>query len=131
MHRAGGELLPVYLHCSDEEIARRIGNPDRVQRRKTSSVEALNAFRTVYNDAAVPRANCLKLDSGTKSAKATALDIVRHFGVTSKASATPRCRPRIVTATAGRGRCVRPSALRSSPPPSAWRRACLLLRSSA
>jgi hypothetical protein len=76
-----GELLPVYLYCSDEEIARRIGNVDRVQRRKTSSMEALNAFRTVYNDAPVPRPDCLKIDSGAKSADATALQIVRHFGL--------------------------------------------------
>ena len=78
---AGGELLPVFLHCSDEEIARRIGNADRVERRKTSSMEALNAFRAIYNDAPVPRDNCFKIDSGARSAKATALEIARHFGL--------------------------------------------------
>ena len=78
---AGGELLPVFLHCFDEEIARRIGNADRVERRKTSSMEALNAFRAIYNDAPVPRDNCFKIDTGARSAEAIALEIARHFGL--------------------------------------------------
>ena len=41
MRRRGGELLPVFLHCSREEAVRRIGNPDRVERRKMTSAEAL------------------------------------------------------------------------------------------
>jgi len=28
MQRHGGEVLPVFLHCSREEAARRVGNPD-------------------------------------------------------------------------------------------------------
>jgi len=81
MLRTQGELLPVYLHCSDEEIARRIGNVDRAQRRKTSSMRALNAFRTVYNDAPVTRPDCFKIDTGAKSAGATAREIARHFAL--------------------------------------------------
>ena len=41
MQRHGGELLPVFLHCSREEAMRRVGNPDRVERRKMASGEAL------------------------------------------------------------------------------------------
>src|ERR1700722_12885123 len=37
----GGELLPVFLHCSREEAARRVGNPDRAERRKLTSAEIL------------------------------------------------------------------------------------------
>jgi chloramphenicol 3-O-phosphotransferase len=77
--RTHGELIPVFLHCPDEEIARRIGNPDRVQRRKTSSMEALSAFRTHYDDAPVPRAECLKINSAAGSAEATAREIIQHF----------------------------------------------------
>ena len=40
MQRRGGELLPVFLHCSREEAMRRVGNPDRVERRKMASGEA-------------------------------------------------------------------------------------------
>jgi hypothetical protein len=74
-----GELLPVFLYCPDEEIARRIGNVDRAQRRKTSSMEALSAFRSAYNDAPVPRSDCLKIDTGANSADATAREIAHHF----------------------------------------------------
>src|SRR5437879_3697609 len=41
MQRHGGELLPVFLHCSREEAMRRVGNPDRVERRKMTSGENL------------------------------------------------------------------------------------------
>ena len=82
MQRNGGELLPVFLYCSEQEIARRIANPDRVARRKTASMEALNSFRLVYNDAPVPRANCLKLNSEVRSAASTAEEIIRNFGLT-------------------------------------------------
>jgi hypothetical protein len=77
--RAYGELLPVFLHCAEPEIVRRIGNPDRVLRGKTSSVEGLRQFRIHYNDAPVPRANCLKLDSGARTPEDTAREIIRHF----------------------------------------------------
>jgi hypothetical protein len=81
MQRNDGELLPVFLYCSDEEIARRISNADRIERRKTASMEALNSFRLVYNDAPVPRANCLKLNTEVRSAESTAEEIIRSFGL--------------------------------------------------
>jgi chloramphenicol 3-O-phosphotransferase len=81
MLHARGELLPAYLHCADDEIARRIGNADRVRRRKTSSMAALEEFRTQYNDAPVPREGCLKLDSAARSAEETAREIARHFAL--------------------------------------------------
>jgi hypothetical protein len=81
MLHARSELLPVYLRCSDDEIARRIGNADRVLRRKTSSMEALEEFRVLYNDAPVPRDGCLELDSAARSAEGTAREIVRRFGL--------------------------------------------------
>jgi hypothetical protein len=44
-------------------------------------MEALNAFRAIYNDAPVPRDNCFKIDTGARSAEAIALEIARHFGL--------------------------------------------------
>jgi hypothetical protein len=79
MKRHGGELLPAFLHCSEDEIMRRVGNPDRVERRKVASLEGLNRFRATYNDSPVPRANCIKLDTAQRPADLTALEIVRHF----------------------------------------------------
>jgi chloramphenicol 3-O-phosphotransferase len=81
MGRHGGELLPIFLHCSEDEIARRIGNADRAERRKITSMEGLNRFRAGYNDAPVPRTDCLMLDTTARPADATAREIVRHFGL--------------------------------------------------
>lgn len=41
VQRRGAKLLPVFLHCSREEALRRVGNPDRVARRKIISGEHL------------------------------------------------------------------------------------------
>ena len=81
LRRRGGELLPVFLHCSRQEAARRAGNPDRVERRKLTSPEALMRDFDRYDFAAVPRADCLKLDTGSRPAEATAWEIVGHFGL--------------------------------------------------
>jgi hypothetical protein len=81
VQRDGGELLPVFLRCSEEEIMQRIGNADRVERRKISSMDGLNRFRLEYNDAPLPRDNCLLLDTTSRTAEAVARDIVRRFAL--------------------------------------------------
>ena len=81
VQRRGGELLPVFLHCSREEALRRVGNPDRVERRKISSGDHLIRELDCYDLTAVPRHDCLKLDTGTNPAEVTAEAIVRHFGL--------------------------------------------------
>jgi hypothetical protein len=81
MQRHGGELLPVFLHCSREEAARRVGNPDRVERRKMTSEESLNRYLDSYKFSPVPRPDCLTLDTEVKPAEATAQEIVRQFGL--------------------------------------------------
>jgi hypothetical protein len=81
MQRHNGELLPVYLHCSREEAARRVGNPDRVERRKMTSQESLIRDIDKYKFSPVPRSDCLKLDTEIKSADLTAREIIRHFSL--------------------------------------------------
>ena len=81
MRRHGGELLPVFLHCSREEAARRVGNSDRVERRKLTSVESLMRDFDRYDFSPVPRADCLTLDTEAKPAEATAREIIAHFGL--------------------------------------------------
>jgi hypothetical protein len=80
MQRHGGELLPVFLHCSREEAARRVGNPDRVERRKITSGESLTKYLDAYSFTAVPRP-CLTLDTEVRPAEATAQKIISHFGL--------------------------------------------------
>jgi hypothetical protein len=81
VQRHGGELLPVFLHCSREEALRRVGHPDRVARRKISSGEYLIRELDRYDLTAVPRPDCLKLDTGTNAADVTAQKIIEHFGL--------------------------------------------------
>ena len=83
MQRHGGELLPVFLHCSREEAARRVGNPDRVERRKMTSQEVLFRDLDNFRFPPVPRSDCLKLDTGARSAEATAQEIISHFGLST------------------------------------------------
>ncbi|WP_156179790.1 hypothetical protein [Bradyrhizobium sp. LTSPM299] len=79
VERRGGQLLPVYLKCSTEEIVRRIGTPDRAARRKMISETGVQQFIDQHAVSPVPRRNCLVLDSEANSAEANALAIKRHF----------------------------------------------------
>ena len=79
----GGELLPVFLHCSREEAVRRVGNPDRAERRKMVSGESLIKFLDSHEFTSVPRPNCLTLDTEANSAETTAQYIISHFGITA------------------------------------------------
>src|SRR3982074_748452 len=81
MQRRGGELLPVFLHCSREEAARRVGNADRVEWRKRTSQEGLFRDLDNFRFPPVPRSDCLKLDTEVMSADLNAQEIVRRFGL--------------------------------------------------
>jgi hypothetical protein len=81
MQRHGGELLPVFLHCSREEAARRVGNPDRIERRKMTSAASLMRDLDRYKFTPVPRTGCLIFDTEARSAETTAREIVKHFGL--------------------------------------------------
>ena len=81
MRRHGGELLPVFLRCSREEMIRRVNNAGRAERGKISSEQGLDRFLVQHNLVPVPRADCLVLDSEARSADATAQDIIRHFAL--------------------------------------------------
>ena len=83
MQRHGGELLPVFLHCSEAEARRRVGNTDRAERRKVTSAQGLADFVGKFNITPVPRADCLMLDTEARSADATAQEIIRHFRLDS------------------------------------------------
>ncbi|KWV44787.1 hypothetical protein AS156_02075 [Bradyrhizobium macuxiense] len=77
--RHGGELLPVFLKCSTEEIVRRVATPDRAARRKLMSETGVRQFLDEHTVSAVPRQNCLVLDSEANSAETNAQAIIRRF----------------------------------------------------
>jgi hypothetical protein len=80
VERSGGQLLPVFLRCAKAEAIRRVGNPDRKNRRKMTSVESLEAFLE-QNLTQVPRNDCLVLDTGVNAPGTTASRIIQHFGL--------------------------------------------------
>jgi hypothetical protein len=76
-----GQVLPVFLQCSVDEIARRVGNKDRAMRNKLTSEQGARDVMAQYRIAQVPRPDCLVLDSEARSAGDNADEIIRHFGL--------------------------------------------------
>lgn len=81
VHCQGGELLPVFLDCPTAEIARRVGNPDRVARGKMASEHSARDFMARHRISAVPRSSCLALDSEANAADVNADRIIRNFNL--------------------------------------------------
>jgi hypothetical protein len=81
VRRGDGEVLPVFLQCSVDEIVRRVGNNDRATKNKMTSRKGARDFMDRYRIAPVPRPNCLVLNSETRSAEVNAQEIIRHYGL--------------------------------------------------
>ena len=81
VQRHGGQLLPVFLQCSTDELVRRIANADRVARKKMASEQSVRAFMAQHRVCAVPRPTCLLLDSEANDPDTNANAIVEHFGI--------------------------------------------------
>jgi hypothetical protein len=82
VQRRGGQLLPVFLQCSVDEVVRRVRNNDRVMRNKMISEESARDFMEKHRVGPVPRPNCLVLDSEAGSAAVNAQEIIRHYALT-------------------------------------------------
>lgn len=81
VEEGGGQVLPVFLSCERQEVLRRLGNADRIERGKVTTPAAFDAFLAGLDVVAVPRSDCLALDSGKATAERTAEEIARHFGL--------------------------------------------------
>lgn len=75
LEREGGRLLPVYLRCDPIELERRVGNPDRREVGKITSIPKLRHTLAEWNCIAMPRENCITVDtsSGTPRESAAAI----------------------------------------------------------
>jgi hypothetical protein len=82
VQRNDGQVLPVFLRCAVDEIARRIGNPDRAIKNKLTSEQSVRDLMERYSIVPVPRSDCLVLDSEARSADENAEAIIGHFGLT-------------------------------------------------
>ncbi len=81
MRQYDGEMLPVFLHCPQEEALRRVGNRDRVERGKLTSAEGLIDFLNDRDFTAVPREECITFDTGAMPPDAVARAIVGRLGL--------------------------------------------------
>lgn len=79
LKKYNGEILPVYLQCSETEMLRRVNHPDRLERRKISSSAGLRTFLRTYNLVPVPHEKCLQINTGNCPADKTAQGIAKHF----------------------------------------------------
>ena len=83
----GGALLPVFLQCSEHEIARRLANADRSSRGKVRSREGLDDFLERFHMCPVPRPDCLTVDTSSEPAESSARRIILHFNLDAPSSA--------------------------------------------
>lgn len=75
------EMCPVFLHCPNAEMKRRVANPDRKARGKITSAPGLERFLGQYNHVPVPHSQCLEVATEEVPATETAIRIVKHFGL--------------------------------------------------
>lgn len=79
LERFNSKLLPVHLTCSMDELERRVGNPDRVERDKLCTVDGLRVFASSGSIVPVPRDNLLTIDTEKVLPTAAAQTIFDHF----------------------------------------------------
>jgi chloramphenicol 3-O-phosphotransferase len=75
----GGQLLPVHLTCSPEALAARVDLPDRVAKKKIATREGLDRCLARWNLIAVPRPDCVTVDTDSMTPAEAARLIVEHF----------------------------------------------------
>jgi len=76
-----GRLIPVYLFCDKATLDKRIGNADRIERRKLTSPEGLATFLARWHIGPVPQADCLHIDTSLQAADESARMICSHFRI--------------------------------------------------
>ncbi|MFH1290730.1 MAG: AAA family ATPase [Nanoarchaeota archaeon] len=84
LRRKGADVAFVRLHCSDEELFRRVKDPSRktMSARKLTSVEELQEALRKHNfKEEIPHVENLFIDNTTISSKAVAEKIAGHHGL--------------------------------------------------
>ena len=77
----GGGLLPVYLHCSEETLMKRVTAPDRLARGKIASTATLKDYLARNDFVAIRRDNCLSFSTETAPVKRTAAAIAEALSL--------------------------------------------------
>ncbi len=75
----GAELLPVFLHCPDALAEERVVAGERVAMGKLASVEGRREFVGRNDFRAIPRENCLAIDTSVTDPDTAAARIAHYF----------------------------------------------------
>lgn len=81
VRRHGGDFHAAFLRCSREEAMRRVGNPDRVERRKIATEGGLERYLARHTFSPVARPGCLTIDTDRTTAVEAAEQLARHFAL--------------------------------------------------
>jgi hypothetical protein len=76
-----GRLIPAYLFADTNTLNQRVSNPDRLERRKLTSLEGLASALATWNIAPVPHGDCMHINTASQSAVESAALIIEHFGL--------------------------------------------------
>lgn len=73
----GGEFIPVFLQCDFADLEKRVTGSSRVEMGKIISVEGLRKQLSKWNCTAVPRDNCITIETTGKSPIQCAEEIIK------------------------------------------------------
>lgn len=76
-----GQLIPIFLHCSENTLMERVSAPERVSKGKIAEPDKLRSYLDKNNFLAISRDNCLSLSTEKTSASNTAIHIAQHFKI--------------------------------------------------
>ena len=74
----GGQVVPVFLDCSMEELRRRVTDPSRQEMQKLHSVEGLEEFMQKWNIVPLDRPNTIAVATEGRSAAECAHEIAER-----------------------------------------------------
>ncbi|MEM7128862.1 MAG: hypothetical protein AAF702_21185 [Chloroflexota bacterium] len=77
----GGEIYYVYIHCSYEELKRRVIEADRADVGKINSVAELKRQRELKNHQPIPDTDSLMIDNTSLSPDAVIEKIINHYAL--------------------------------------------------
>lgn len=76
---AGGQVLPVYLHCDLPHLVSRVDNEHRQKMKKLCDPDRLTEIMAEKNYCAIPDEMCLELNTNTTSPAENARNILENF----------------------------------------------------
>lgn len=76
---SGANIVPVFLSCSNEELEKRVVNISRKQIGKLNTVSGLQECVQRWNLVAIPRDNCIYLNTNDKTPIESAKELVKKL----------------------------------------------------